>query len=441
MRTETRERSFFHHRSIRLESFSKWLCRDQIERLRPFDKPGRRERDLGLAGFIWLGLLTAAHCQMRSLEEIFKEIGKLIADGVMLPLKLVTVSAFTQFRQGFPLRCLFRLWAALVRQATEAVDERYATWRGLRLWAMDGTALVLPEQLWPYFGAHKGCRGNGPVQAHLVLLYDLHARTPTRFRLGPYDKKKERAVAPHLVRGLGPRDLVLMDGGFYSIHLFAELDRKALKFVIPMRKNGKPKRLQAWGPDDGLYEIRASRQYWKDTPGVPETMVVRIVTAHRKGFRPRRLVTNLLDTEAFPCEEIAAVYHQRWHIETFYRELKHVLRIERWHARTLHSFYTELLFMMILATLTRMAMADAAASECPPGSLSFSKSLVCLRYALAVSAMLPAEQWPDLYAKLLAEIREYRIDVRPDRQFERDRQKRRRKSRAKRIAKLAGADS
>ena len=61
MRTETRRRWFLHHRSVRLESFGKWLSRDPIERLGPFEKPNRRERDIGLSGFIWLGLPTAAY--------------------------------------------------------------------------------------------------------------------------------------------------------------------------------------------------------------------------------------------------------------------------------------------------------------------------------------------------------------------------------------------
>jgi hypothetical protein len=441
MGTEARPRWFFHHRSIRLESFSKWLSGGLIASLRRFDKPKRRHRQIGLAGFLWLGLLAAAYSHMRSLEEIFKEIGKLIAEGARLPLKLVSVSAFTQLRQGFPIRCLWRLWAALAEQARLAVDERYAVWRGLHLWAMDGSGLVLPEELWPRFGAHKGCRGDGPAQAHVVLLYNLQARVPVKLRLGPYDKAKERAFAPRLLSGLGPADLLLIDGGFYSIGLFAHLDGRGLRFLIPMRKNGKAKRLGAWGPDDGLYQIHASPSYWKDSPDVPKAMTVRIVTVHRKGFPTRRLVTNLTDPQAFPAVEIAAVYHERWHIETFYRELKHVLEIERWHARTLRAFYVELLFMMILATLTRLTMAEAASTRCPPGSLSFGKALVRVRYALAASAILPPEQWADLYAELLAEIQRCRIDVRPNRQFERNRQKSRRQSRAKRAGQPAGANS
>ncbi len=435
MRTNTPKRRFFH-RPMSLESFTKFLCRGEIDHLRQFDICKRRHRKQGLEGFIWLGLFAAAYSYMESLASIFKQIGKLIAGGAELPVKLLSVSAFTQYRRRFPLCCLRRLWAGLVLRARSAVAEPHADWRGLCLWAMDGTGLIVPEELWPYFGAHRGCRGDGPAQAHLVVLYDLHARAPAKLRVGPFDKKKERALAPKLVRGLGAGDLLLIDGGFYSICLFAQFDRNALKFLIPMRNNAKPKRIKVLGPDDGLYEIRASKQYWKDTPGVPETMTVRIITVHRKGFRSRRLVTNLLDADAFPAQEMAAVYHERWHIETFYRELKQVLKVERWHARTVHSFYAELFFMMILATLTRLAMADAAGSRSSPGGLSFTKSLAWMRDALVISALLPIDQWPALYGRLLSEIARCKIDVRPDRQFERNRQKRRKHSRLKRLAAL-----
>jgi len=130
-----------------------------------------------------------------------------------------------------------------------------------------------------------------------------------------------------------------------------------------------------------------------------------------------------------------------WKIETFYRDLKHVLKAEKWHTRTLHGFYVELVSIMVLATLTRLAMVDAAAGRCPPGSLSFGKSFMWVRSALRVSATVPADQWSRLYAKLLEEIGKSRIDWRPDRHYERDRQKRRTQSRAKRAATLAGASS
>jgi len=395
---------------------------------------------MGLEGFVWLGLLVASFSWMASLEAIFRHIGKLMAGAAALPVRLVSVSAFAQFRQGLPLRVLLRLWRALAEDARQAVDPQYAYWRGLRLWAMDGTAVNLPEDLWWHFGAHHGSRGYGPVQGYLVVLYDLHTRVPVRLRLGTVEEK-ERPLAVKLLGPLGPGDLLLIDGGFYSILLFAILDRRGRKFIIPMRKNGRPKLIRKLGRNDGIYELQASKKYWKDVPGVPERMIVRMVTVQRPGFPDRRLVTNLLDPQAFPAQEIAAVYHERWHIETFYRDLKHTLKIEDWHACKLRSLYAELFFMMILATLTRLAMADAAGSHHPPGGLSFTKSLCGMQMALVIAAVLPIRQWPALYAQLLEEIRRCQIVVRPNRQFERDCQKRRQASRAKRQALLSGVTS
>jgi len=130
-----------------------------------------------------------------------------------------------------------------------------------------------------------------------------------------------------------------------------------------MRGNGKPKLIRKLGADDGLYEIRASKQYWKKQHSrVPEPMLVRIVTVQWPGFRPVRLVTSLLDPEAFPCAELIELYHRRWHVETFFRELASDVQFEHWHTRTLKGLYVELLFHMIYVSAARAHMAEAAAA-------------------------------------------------------------------------------
>lgn len=430
MRTEAQSKRLFL-RQISLESFGQFLGPNILGAVRRYDDPKRRYRQIGLQGFLWLGLFVAAYTALPSLEAIFAQVGSMGGLGAVWACPLVSVSAFTQFRRRFPLRVLMRVWMLLAAQAQRSLDESHATWRGLRLWAGDGTGLLLPEELWIPFGAHKGCRGDGPAQGHLVVLYQLPSRVPVRFRLSPY-QTKERALAARLLNRLGSDDLVLLDGGFYSIGLFAQLQRQGAHWLVPMQVNGKPRCLRLFSPDDGVFEIRASRSYWKDVPVVPAKMVLRIVTVHRKGFRPRRLVTDLLDAQAFPGPELAEVYHQRWHIETFYRELKYTLKVQHWHARTLQGVYAELLFTMILATLARLAMIEAAGKDNPAG-LSFGRCLQWVTAALAATAWTPADQWARLYEDLLSRIRRCLIDVRPNRQFERDRQKRRKASRAKRL--------
>jgi hypothetical protein len=297
---------------------------------------------------------------------------------------------------------------------------------------VDGTDLLVPEDLWAVFGAHRIRQGEGFAQAHLLVLYDVAVRVPVACRLSRCDPD-ERARAGRLFRTLGPGDLFLIDAGFYSIAVFADLNRDAVKFVVPMRKNGSPQCLQAFDQQDGLFSIAGSPPHWTDHPDVPTNLTVRIVTVPRDGFRPRRLVTNLLDPQAFPAREIAELYHQRWHIETFYRELKHTLHLQCWHARTLHSLYAELFFMMILVTLTRRIMAQAADGR-DPATLSFAR---CLRWVLMAALFAigrPPDEWPALYDQLLRHVRRCRIDIRPGRQFERHKQKRRAASRAKRVA-------
>ena len=107
----------------------------------------------------------------------------------------------------------------------------------------------------------------------------------------------------------------------------------------------------------------------------------------------------------------------------------------------MHSFFSELLFAMILATLTRLSMADAARGRCRPGQLSFKKSFEWMQIAVVISATVPPAQWPRLYDALLLEIARCKIDIRPGRHYERNRQKRRKQSRTKRLAALTGATS
>jgi hypothetical protein len=146
MHTDTQKRPFFH-RMASLESFTQFLCADRIEALRRFDPVARRRRQQGLEGFLWLGLLVAALGGMSSLGAIFHRIGTGLAGGFRLPAALVSVSAFSQYRLRVSLCYLRRFWGSLVEQARGVVAEPYATWHGLRLWAMDGTGLVVPEAL------------------------------------------------------------------------------------------------------------------------------------------------------------------------------------------------------------------------------------------------------------------------------------------------------
>ncbi len=388
----------------------------------------RRNRSLGLTGFLWLGLFVAAHTYLPSLQQIFDLAYRL--PHTVLPLSFVSVSAFCQYRNAFPLKMLLHIWRYLTQRLYQLYPSEALRWKGFRLLAIDGTILNLVEPLWPYFGALNGSRGTGPAQAYLVILYDLITRIPLAFRIGKAENNsRPRPLLKRLIKHLKTGDLLIIDSGFYSIEIFALLLKTGVNFIIPMHTRGKPKLLQRLSKNDGLYQIKASR-YWKNLSYVPEVMTVRIINIYHPGFRPKRLVTSLLDAATYSSEEITGLYHQRWHIETFFREFKHALQVTRWHAHRLQAFYTEIIFQMLLVIITRLIMAEVSLkSGIPIGQLSFSKCLAEVRYALAIVVHLPIKCWIKVYEELLIRLSSYAIDVRPGRRFERDTQKRRKQSR------------
>jgi hypothetical protein len=254
----------------------------------------------------------------------------------------------------------------------------------------------------------------------VAVLYDLHARLPVRFKAGHFLWQQDKHLIQYLLSSLRMGTLLILDAGFYSQRMFLQILKRQIHFLIPLVTQAKPKRLKSFGPHDGLYRIQSKRVSRK----IKTT--VRVIVVSRKGFRPRQLVTSLLDPQAFPAHELARLYHERWHIETFFREFKYTLSAQSWHANKIHAFYVELIFFMLLSCLTRLVMAQSGKD---PSKLSFGKSLNLVRRMLGLSAYVPITCWKKLYEQLLQWVASYEIDVRPNRNFERNPSKRRQRNR------------
>jgi hypothetical protein len=113
-------------------------------------------------------------------------------------------------------------------------------------------------------------------------------------------------------------------------------------------------------------------EYALDTPAGP-------------GREKYRLITSLLAERAFPAEQLAATYHERWEIETTLDEVK----VHQWaHPRPLRSKrpreVVQELYGLLLAHLAiRTLMHQAALREgSDPDRLSFTGALRVLRRAI-----------------------------------------------------------
>lgn len=324
----------------------------------------------------------------------------------------------------FPLSALSWLYGALVSQLQTACNHHHHRWHGLRPLAADKTTLALPESqsLWQRFGAHKGQQGLGPIAVELCCLFDLISRAPLHF---VYDKvcTSEHKLILKLIRALKKGDLLLIDSGFYYCATFIKILRRHAHFIIPAKSNNRPKVLRTLGKSDYLCQIEDSHDH--------TTLIVRVLFAYRKGFRRRRLVTSLLDPLLFPASELANLYHLRWDIETFYRDFKHTMRTTSWHCHTPTSFHQELLVHMIVVCLIRIAMLEASLlAKVSVARLSFARALTETRVFFKLLTSTGEEnRWVSVWTAFVKCCAQYLVKVKPNRQFPRDRQQYRRKSR------------
>jgi hypothetical protein len=298
---------------------------------------------------------------------------------------------------------------------------RNERWYGLRLLAIDHTTLTLPETsaLWKRFRSHRGKKGLGPVAAEFACVFHLVSRAPFFYTIAKASTSDHKLIR-RLIHRLRKGDLVLIDNGFYYLDTLLRIRKRGAHFLIPAKTTHRPKVLKKLGAGDYLCRIRSGDQ----------TLVVRVIYIERKGFRRRRLVTSLIDPNMFPAEEFSDLYHQRWGIETFYRDFKQTLRGTHWHCQSPKTFEQELVVHLILVCLIRRALLEAAGKAgVKIEHLSFARCLTQIRVffrRLGRSCLL---EFKHLYAGLIDGCAKLRVLIKPDRSFSRDRQKYRRKAR------------
>ena len=105
-----------------------------------------------------------------------------------------------------------------------------------------------------------------------------------------------------------------------------------------------------------------------------------------------RLLTTLLDEKTAPALELAALYHQRWEVESVFDELKtHLLQKRRvLRSKTADLVRQELYGWVLAHYAVRWLMHQAATEHrLPQRSLSFSANVQLFRNAQPQSEVFP----------------------------------------------------
>ena len=397
-----------------------------------------RRRKIPAQLVVWL-VIAMALFRDRSIQEVVSHLG------LVLPShknkkgaagETVAPSAIPQGRSRVGSGPLQLLFVRTAQSWALSAADKYR-WRGLSLFGIDGTTLRIPdtEPNREAFGLPGSSRGQSAYpQIRVVGLMALRSHLLAGIALGPCKGKKtgELTLARDLWPQLPDSSLVIKDKGFTDYGLFYRLNHDEQGQLLPNRhwlirakSNLRWKTMKELGPGDELVELQISRKARKEDPTLPRTMVARAITYQVKGFQPQTLLTSMLDPDAYPAQEVANLYHERWEIEIGYDEIKtHMLeRQEALRSKTPDGVLQETYGIMLAYNLVRKEMLDVAEEAgVDPIRISFRHCLQLIRIFCIVEAWTCA---PANLPKRLTSHREMMESLlilperRPDRRYPR----------------------
>ncbi len=305
----------------------------------------------------------------------------------------VTKSAITQARQRLgeaPMKELFRSSA----KAWTTQTASHHNWKGLSLWAIDGTNLRTPDS--PVnrgeFGANSyasGTVGSYP-QVKVLTLTSVTTRFMLDAAFGRYSKNEMQYIREGMIDNIPNNSLTMFDKGFYSaqilIGLTVEGDNR--HFLIPAKK-GQRHRIISGAPEDAIIGTPVSPQARQANRDLPVEWVMRRIQMTRSDGTHDYLLTSLLDQGHHTAEEFRQMYRKRWEIETSYSDLKDTLFQGKITLRSgnTDTVRQEIWGTLIAYNLVRMKVAEAAMRvRTSPQSVSFKLAMEYLQDALICSA-------------------------------------------------------
>ncbi len=281
-----------------------------------------RRRRFPAAQAIWL-VIGMALFRNRSITEVASSLDLAVPTPTGGPTAARSAVSKARSRLGQePLAWLFTRCADEWAHASAARDR----WQGLALYGVDGTTLRVPDtdDNSDHFGYANGPRGESAYPlVRLVAVMALRSHLIASVTFGAY-ATGEHTYAAELWETIPDNSLTINDKNFLSAQTLISLHRdgKNRHWLVPAKSNSKWRRLKRLGKGDELVEMNVSSNARCKDPSLPETWTARAIRYQRKGFRPRTLLTSVLDPKRYPAAEIVELYHERWEIELAYGEIK-----------------------------------------------------------------------------------------------------------------------
>lgn len=357
-------------------------------------KVGKRRRDLPAHVVVYYVIALALYMNS-SCREVLRCLleGLQWLRGPSSPIKVAGKSGISQARTRIGWEPLQRLHDAVVGPI--AVPETKGAWhRDWRLVSLDGSTLDVADD--PSndeaFGRPGASRGDSAFpQIRFVSLVESGTHVLFGTRMAGCGTS-ELALAVDVLPGLKPGMLCLADRNFFGFAFWNRARETGADLLWRIKSNARLPRETPLADGSYLSRIYACE---RDRRHKANGVTVRVVDYRLEGVAGAeslyRLVTTILDP-ATPAEELAALYHERWEIETALDELKTHLRGARivLRSKTPDLVRQEFHGLMMAHFAVRSLIHDAALrADEDPDRLSFLHAVRVIRRKLPAFVALP----------------------------------------------------
>ena len=295
----------------------------------------------------WDQFVAMLFCQLgraHSLREICGGLasceGKLAHLGIEAPSR----SSLAYANAHRPWQLYQRVFFQMLARCREVAGKKPFRFKNPLL-SLDMTVIDLCAELFPWAVFR---RTKGAVKLHFTLDHDGYLPTMVVITDG---KHQETPIARQ--QTFAPGTILIFDRGYLDFAWFHQLTAAGVFFVTRLKAAADYRVIRRREPpqDRGIvsdHEIRCRGPLTrKKYPGVLRRVVAQTAEGDRLEF-----LTNQL---TFGASTIARIYHDRWHIELFFKALKQNLRVKTFvgtSANALHTqIWTALIALLVLKYL------------------------------------------------------------------------------------------
>ena len=343
---------------------------------------------IALALYMQVSCREVLRCLLEGLEWLSKS---------GLSVHIAGKSGISQARGRLGVEPVSRLHDVVVSPVATA-KTRGAWYSSWRLVSLDGSTLDVSDTKAneATFGRPGASRGSSAYpQIRFVSLVENGTHVLFGSRMDGYETG-EITLAKQVVGSLTKGMLCLADRNFFGFDLWQKARSTGAELLWRVKKNVRLVPCERF--DDGSYLAKIYPSE-KDRRNSTNSVTVRVIEYRLVGVPDAepvyRLVTTILDPRQAPANELAALYHERWEVETALDELKTHLRGSKivLRSKTPELVRQEFYGLMMAHFAVRGLMHEAAiSSDLDPDELSFVHAVRVIRRKLPIFVAIPPSE-------------------------------------------------